>query len=1378
MSSFTRKSEQEDELPALIDGRYEVERSLGRGGMAQVFRVRCRESGQQLALKRLSGRASGSLAALFELEYQVLASIRHPSVVRAFTFGRDGEHAYYTMELLEGEDLKERAPVTWREACAHLRDAAQALELLHARRLVHRDVSPRNLWRTPSGRVMLIDFGSLAPFGRADHVLGTPPFIAPETLLGQELDQRTDLYALGAVGYFLLTRMHAFPAREPGDLPALWRTPPVPPSRVVAQLARTDLEPVPAELDTLVLALLSPGMLARPSGGAEVIDRIDALIGRPQEAGGMQRDVMRAHLTSIAYVGRKGARRTLRRQLALSRAGRGQSSIIEGEPGSGRSRLLRELALEAHVTDATVLQVRATTSERALGVAHALALQLVRALPRPALEAARPLAATLSVLSPELARALGQSESAAPMTESRVAVQLALGQWFLALARAHPIAVVVDDLERVDEASQSFLVALAEARGNHRMFVVCSVTSVPHESTAAERAFRALSRCVRLPALDEAEVLALMRSTFGKAENVERLAARLWRATHGNVGHVLELCDELMERDVIGYVGGSWLMPQELPTEVLHFSREQALLSRIGRLDERARVLGRALSVNDDSTPLELVRTLTDELDPALFASVRTLLDAGVCVAEGTSLTFAHESVRRALRDELTPALQSRVHCIMGTFLLTRASNALERLQAGVHLLAGDDARAPGLVAQTILHIALHEVDTIKLAALATERVLRLLRARGRPADEQVAALALLARAGYTADRRYAAEYGRDAVAAIGEAVGLPLARKLAPQLGRKEALLAGLNAASTHLAKRADDPRIVSHANSVSLLFSAVGGLAGTSTICLDVPAVRAYAAVLEPFTALGDGHVASFIYDYCLALADTAGDNHAKASHRWRALLARLEGDAAIKGMTDTIRVRFSHGALNALGIIEAQREHEDALRLAERLERLGLLLDRICAAQIRALYYSAQGNVALFERHRAHAEQLAIQQGTSWQIETWAPSAATLIAFRAHDGMALKRASMLLQRLSEDTPSLSRAARRARGAYLAVRGHGVEAVALLEDVLQDEPRDYAGWTRTHCMLASTLNLLGQHQRALEVCKHVFAHSSEEDLHLGGPILIMQREQLVAEAALGEADDAYERLGKLIARHHTTGAALMVGELHDAGITIALLRRDTTGALRHFDEMERYYLSTGLPSLAQHCAHRRRKLGAANADSGEAVNEAFVSSTTLDGSLEAQTSERAIERMLAGGTLSFAERARRALQILAEHTRTRRGHLFLRDTTGELRDAASLHDELLAPEVIAWLHGRFARELDDDDDTQAVDGGMLHATDSTTLTAGTRCYRLLMLSVGSSILGCAVVASDDEVPPHCPAEVLRAVAHELGRLDARTSRGPRAAR
>ena len=83
------------------------------------MRVRCRDSAS----------ASPKLTAMFELEYQTLASLRHARVVSVFEYGRDPRGAFYTMELLEGEDLKECAPLPWREACLYLRDAAQGLGL-------------------------------------------------------------------------------------------------------------------------------------------------------------------------------------------------------------------------------------------------------------------------------------------------------------------------------------------------------------------------------------------------------------------------------------------------------------------------------------------------------------------------------------------------------------------------------------------------------------------------------------------------------------------------------------------------------------------------------------------------------------------------------------------------------------------------------------------------------------------------------------------------------------------------------------------------------------------------------------------------------------------------------------------------------------------------------------------------------------------------------------------------------------------------------------------------------------------------------------------------------------------------------------------------
>ena len=103
------------------------------------------------------------------------------------------------MELLDGSDLRERGQLPWREACALLRDVASSLAILHSRRLLHRDVSARNVRCTSDGRAKLIDFGAMTPMGVAKHVVGTPPFVPPEALQLQALDGRADLYALGAL---------------------------------------------------------------------------------------------------------------------------------------------------------------------------------------------------------------------------------------------------------------------------------------------------------------------------------------------------------------------------------------------------------------------------------------------------------------------------------------------------------------------------------------------------------------------------------------------------------------------------------------------------------------------------------------------------------------------------------------------------------------------------------------------------------------------------------------------------------------------------------------------------------------------------------------------------------------------------------------------------------------------------------------------------------------------------------------------------------------------------------------------------------------------------------------------------------------------------
>ncbi|HEX4351928.1 MAG TPA: serine/threonine-protein kinase, partial [Polyangiales bacterium] len=265
----------------VVGGRYRLEGSLGSGGMARVFRVYDPVSDRTLALKMLSSAPDRRQIALFEREYYTLASLRHPNIVEVYDYASHEGRPYYTMKLLHGGDVSSLAPRPWPEVCRILRDVASALALLHARRYLHRDVSARNVWMTTEGDVELIDFGTLMPFGKSIEVAGTPPFVAPESLYGHELDQRTDLYALGALGYWLLTGLHAFGARSLHMLDELWKQRPRAPSHRVAELERADLPAIPAAFDALIERLLNIDPRARPSSASEVIDALSAIDGVP-----------------------------------------------------------------------------------------------------------------------------------------------------------------------------------------------------------------------------------------------------------------------------------------------------------------------------------------------------------------------------------------------------------------------------------------------------------------------------------------------------------------------------------------------------------------------------------------------------------------------------------------------------------------------------------------------------------------------------------------------------------------------------------------------------------------------------------------------------------------------------------------------------------------------------------------------------------------------------------------------------------------------------------------------------------------------------------------------------------------------------------------
>src|SRR6185503_17761221 len=221
-------------IPSRIGGRYEVHGLLGQGGMAAAYHVTDTVSGREMALKQLllpeDEDRNREFNALFQREFHTLTQLSHPRIIEVYDYGVAEDGPFYTMELLDGGDLRQRSPLPWREACALTYDVCSSLALIHSRRLVHRDVTPRNIRCTRDGQAKLIDFGAMVPMGPGAVVVGTPSFVAPEVVLGSAADARADRFSLGATLYFSLTGRVPYPAHNFAELPEVWKRKPPPPS--------------------------------------------------------------------------------------------------------------------------------------------------------------------------------------------------------------------------------------------------------------------------------------------------------------------------------------------------------------------------------------------------------------------------------------------------------------------------------------------------------------------------------------------------------------------------------------------------------------------------------------------------------------------------------------------------------------------------------------------------------------------------------------------------------------------------------------------------------------------------------------------------------------------------------------------------------------------------------------------------------------------------------------------------------------------------------------------------------------------------------------------------------------------------------------------
>jgi eukaryotic-like serine/threonine-protein kinase len=335
----------------LASARYELRRPLGEGSAGAVFQVLDRETGEEVALKKLF-RLDQKSVQRFKREFRALADLHHPNLVKLYDLQRAEDGWFLTMEYVDGVDLKSdllREPSHAGTSSTHIARVASAfhqlalgVQAVHRAGMLHRDLKPRNVVVAKSGRVVVLDFGLVREIGKDASavtmdggVAGTPAYMAPEQAAGLELTAASDWYAFGVMLYEMLSGVLPIEGKSPMALVRRKLT--EDPAPLAAEFA-------PAELAALCLALLRRDPSQRPDA-AQIISVLEPLFARvrPQK-NSMEPDTALTETmgtpSRAPLFGRDSELAKLSEALDHASAGRSTVVHVRGTSGSGKSSLI------------------------------------------------------------------------------------------------------------------------------------------------------------------------------------------------------------------------------------------------------------------------------------------------------------------------------------------------------------------------------------------------------------------------------------------------------------------------------------------------------------------------------------------------------------------------------------------------------------------------------------------------------------------------------------------------------------------------------------------------------------------------------------------------------------------------------------------------------------------------------------------------------------------------------------------------------------------------------------------------------------------------------------------------------------------------------
>jgi hypothetical protein len=1034
----------------------------------------------------------------------------------------------------------------------------------------------------------------------------------------------------------MLTGRHAFPARTFDDLRDLWRTVVRPPEQIEPE--------IPPALAQLVLELLNLDRFARPASAAAVIERLDALLCRTSDAGEERPEAGRAYLSTPKLIGRDQELARVRERMVQSLRGRGAVVLVEGEPGSGRSRFLDACVLEARLLGATVLRSDASDGTRGdYGVIGAIGEQLIEALPKLASDVARVRRGVLAQIMPSL-RAEGDDFAGAATGERRH-LQTAVRDFLRAISRGKRIMIAVDDVERIDEPSLAVLAALAHKSERRRLVVVATVASNAPASAGLELLRDAALR-IELPALSDGHTETLLESVFGQSGNAAVLAHRVHELTAGNPQQVMALCDHLVQRGLARYAAGSWTLPDRLDVRDLPASIEAAFAARIASLDPEALELAQTVALTDPRalalSDYALLRTDGDHA--RAFACLDALLQEGIIAPEGERYRFTHGAWPALLCSRLDAGRARELHA-----RLAGALRSTSPMRIAHHLMeSGQDAEAARLLLdqrkqlgfpysdETVLLLqrAVHAADLLELP----QRSRLGLRIWLLEASASVGRLDVFTR------------FAGETMAALQVASGLGIFRELDPGLAPAERVQRALQEAQRrHDAlpehERSFAPLLaLTQLSNAAMSFVAMAGSSLDLQLLDQVPSFAPFVQQLPPLRLL------ELNVEGC---RDHLSGRFQRARVVYSDLLARLDGPDA-ETLPEDNRRRARLGVRYALGVFDASNGTAAALDHAAVLEQQPGY--RVNAWRLRMVYHATLGDLDEARRCERRAQLLLLQDGARPYPATDLHAEAAA-RFLSDDLDGLKQMLDHLQNAVERFPARAASRALAHCQYLRVKGDPSSALERLVPLLATHTPEtsvrFSWFGATHLML---LNALGRHTEAAAIGRDYMKRSRRRGLELSDCAAIA-RPLAEALAKSGDGREAAELSEALIAHFEGIGASgLLLGSCYEARARVAIAGRDARGFEHWLARCRTEYERARNPALG-------RKLGRLQREAQLAHMAAPLTSIDPPRDVPATPDPEAaqgtaISRM--AECVDGRERARCTLLLLLEETGAGQGHLY----------------------------------------------------------------------------------------------------------------------